>query len=84
MSKVSLLGFKQHLRLRPGQAAALGRAVEITLFPGGYAGLRRVESCECGPETSCYGCLRGYRNQRDHEVLSRGAAAQFLADLGVQ
>lgn len=48
------------------------------------AALRRVESCECGPETSCYGCLRGYRNQRDHEVLSRGAAAHFLADLGVQ
>ncbi|MBO1077959.1 NAD(P)/FAD-dependent oxidoreductase [Roseomonas haemaphysalidis] len=38
-----LLGFKQHLRLRPGQAAALGRAVEITLFPGGYAGLQAVE-----------------------------------------
>lgn len=47
------------------------------------AALRRVESCDCGPETSCYGCLRGYRNQRDHEVLSRGAAADLLRMLGV-
>lgn len=47
------------------------------------AALRRVTNCECGPETSCYGCLRGYRNQRDHELLSRGAAADFLVSLGV-
>ena len=45
--------------------------------------LSRVLNCECGPETSCYGCLRGYRNQRDHEVLSRGAAADLLGSLGV-
>ena len=46
--------------------------------------LRRVRHCECGPETSCYGCLRGYRNQRDHEMLSRGAAADLLESLGVE
>lgn len=45
--------------------------------------LRRVENCECGPETSCYGCLRGYRNQREHDQLSRGAAADLLKALGV-
>jgi len=43
--------------------------------------LRRVKSCECGPETSCYGCLRSYGNQRDHDDLSRGAAEQILARL---
>lgn len=48
------------------------------------AALRRVSSCECGPETSCYGCLRGYRNQRYHEQLSRGAAAKLLSALGVE
>lgn len=48
------------------------------------AALRRVTECECGPETSCYGCLRGYRNQRDHEILSRGAAAELLTSLGVR
>jgi ATP-dependent helicase YprA (DUF1998 family) len=43
--------------------------------------LRRVSECECGPETSCYGCLRSYQNQRDHDDLSRGAAEQVLRRL---
>lgn len=43
--------------------------------------LRRVSECECGPETSCYGCLRSYQNQRDHDHLSRGAAQQVLLRL---
>lgn len=42
------------------------------------AALERVESCECGEETSCYGCLRSYDNQTVHDVLSRGAAAKVL------
>ncbi|BBY36831.1 DEAD/DEAH box helicase [Mycobacterium mantenii] len=45
------------------------------------AALRRVSECECGPETSCYGCLRSYQNQRDHDNLSRGAAEQVLRRL---
>jgi ATP-dependent helicase YprA (DUF1998 family) len=45
------------------------------------AALQRVSNCECGPETSCYGCLRSYDNQREHEHLSRGAAEIILADL---
>lgn len=43
--------------------------------------LRRVSECECGAETSCYGCLRSYQNQRDHDYLSRGAAEQVLRRL---
>lgn len=43
--------------------------------------LQRVSECECGPETSCYGCLRSYQNQRDHDNLSRGAAEQVLRRL---
>ncbi|KLI05599.1 DEAD/DEAH box helicase [Mycolicibacterium conceptionense] len=43
--------------------------------------LNRVSDCECGPETSCYGCLRSYQNQRDHDDLSRGAAEQVLRRL---
>ena len=39
----------------------------------------RVEHCECGAETSCYGCLRSYSNQIWHEVLSRGAAFRVLS-----
>ncbi|MFH8249486.1 DEAD/DEAH box helicase [Microbacterium sp. B2969] len=41
--------------------------------------LRLARSCECGPETSCYMCLRTYRNQRVHDQLSRGTAAEYLA-----
>lgn len=43
---------------------------------------KRVEGrCGCGNETSCYGCLRNYSNQRHHEVLRRGAAKAFFAGL---
>lgn len=45
------------------------------------AALRRVSVCDCGPETSCYGCLRSYTNQREHDALSRGAAEQILRRL---
>jgi flavin-dependent dehydrogenase len=38
-----LVGFKMHLRLDPAQAAALQGAVELHLFPGGYAGLEPIE-----------------------------------------
>jgi len=49
------------------------------------AALERVERCECGPETSCYQCLRSYQNQSWHEELVRGAATGVLRDiLGVQ
>ena len=45
------------------------------------AAFKRVRDCECGPETSCYACLRSYGNQRDHEDLSRGDAAAVLSRL---
>lgn len=38
-----LAGFKQYYRLTRPQAAALGDAVELVLFRGGYAGLQQVE-----------------------------------------
>jgi flavin-dependent dehydrogenase len=37
------IGFKLHLRLAPGQHAALGRQVDLALFDGGYAGLQLIE-----------------------------------------
>jgi ATP-dependent helicase YprA (DUF1998 family) len=40
--------------------------------------LERVENCECGNDTSCYECLRTYRNQRDHESLKRKDAVDVL------
>lgn len=38
----------------------------------------RVDKCECGEETSCYECLRNYRNQLYHDQLRRGLARDFL------
>lgn len=45
------------------------------------AATRRVSSCECGEETSCYACLRGYRNQKFHDQLTRRSALAVLRAL---
>lgn len=42
------------------------------------AAVHRVATCECGPETSCYGCLRAFRNERFHDELSREGALDLL------
>ena len=64
----------------PGGA---GSAIRIARSFGDVldAALVRVAGCDCGEETSCYGCLRGYRNQPFHEELRRGAAVNFLRPL---
>ncbi|MBN1174711.1 MAG: DUF1998 domain-containing protein [Micromonosporaceae bacterium] len=43
--------------------------------------LSRVAHCECGKETSCYRCLRVFRNERRHDQLRRGIAADILSRL---
>jgi ATP-dependent helicase YprA (DUF1998 family) len=45
------------------------------VFP---SALERVEGCDCGLDTSCYECLRTYRNQKDHEILTRRDAIEAL------
>lgn len=41
--------------------------------------LKRVEgACGCAPNTSCYGCLRSYRNQFAHDFLQRGPVYEYL------
>ncbi|WP_394190937.1 DEAD/DEAH box helicase [Paenisporosarcina quisquiliarum] len=37
-----------------------------------------VSSCQCGKETSCYGCLKDYSNQYCHDILSRGIVEEYL------
>lgn len=40
---------------------------------------RHVVDCpDCGPETSCYRCLRDYSNQFYHPLLRRGQVLSFL------
>lgn len=43
------------------------------------AAYERVNRDCCGPETSCYECLRNYRNQPYHDQLRRGVVRDFLA-----
>ena len=43
--------------------------------------VQRMRGCDCGPETSCYGCLRNYRNQAVHDQLRRGLALEALESL---
>ena len=45
----TLVAFKLYLRLAPAQHRELGSAIELTLFPGGYAGLQPVEPDHLGP-----------------------------------
>ena len=45
------------------------------------AAWERVDGCECGEETSCYECLRNYRNQYYHDQLKRGLARDFLSSV---
>jgi ATP-dependent helicase YprA (DUF1998 family) len=64
----------------PGGAGSVLR-VAGRLDQAVSAAQRRVGSCDCGLETSCYGCLRTPRNERYHEDLSRGAALTILDSL---
>jgi ATP-dependent helicase YprA (DUF1998 family) len=60
-----------------GSAARIAGALDTVIATA----LRRVASCDCGLETSCYGCLRTPRNERHHEDLSRAAALTALQSL---
>jgi predicted Fe-S protein YdhL (DUF1289 family) len=37
--------------------------------------------CGCDERTSCYGCLRNYRNQFAHQHLQRGPVFKYLESL---
>jgi hypothetical protein len=41
-----------------------------------------VATCDCGEETSCYGCLQNYRNQTVHDILRRDLAIKVLRRIG--
>jgi len=65
----------------PGGAGHVKRVMdEQNLYEILESALERVKNCSCGPETSCYGCLRNYQNQFCHEKLKRGIVADFLSE----
>jgi len=61
----------------PGGAGHVLRIYE-NLRPAFEAAHNRLDQCECGEETSCYNCLRNYRNQYFHDELQRGSALRSL------
>lgn len=40
-----------------------------------------VNNCECGEDSSCYGCLRTYSNAAYHDELVRGEALTMLSQM---
>jgi hypothetical protein len=60
-----------------GSALRISGALDVVVG----AALKRVASCDCGAETSCYGCLRTRRNERHHDRLSRATATRVLGPL---
>lgn len=64
-----------------GAGAAKKIAENLALVLAGA--VERLNACECGEETSCYGCLRTYRNARYHDVLTRGGALAIFRQIRV-
>jgi superfamily II DNA or RNA helicase len=64
----------------PGGAGLVARLEEKdTLGQTLESALKRVSGdCGCGDDTSCYGCLRSYRNQFAHQYLNRGQVKRYL------
>ncbi len=62
-----------------GAAKRIAESIEVVL----RTAVDRVNQCDCGPETSCYGCLRSYRNSRFHQELSRVGALEIFEPLGI-
>lgn len=66
----------------PGGAALVAQLEREDVF---VAMLRRAQKRvegKCGCDSSCYGCLRSYRNQFAHPHLNRKRALKFLKSLG--
>jgi superfamily II DNA/RNA helicase len=67
----------------PGGAGLVARLEGEEVFVACLqAALKRVEGgCGCAPSTSCYGCLRSYRNQFGHQFLQRGPVQQYISSV---
>lgn len=67
----------------PGGAGLVARLeLKETLRACIEATTERVNGyCGCAPETTCYGCLRNYRNQFAHAYMQRGPIHSYLLEL---
>jgi len=67
----------------PGGAGLVARLEKKEMFRDCLeAAQKRVSgNCGCDEGTSCYGCLRSYRNQFAHQYLQRGPVMHYLQAL---
>lgn len=67
----------------PGGAGLVARLEEEKVFQACLeASKKRVNgTCGCGDNTSCYGCLRSYKNQFAHQYLQRGPVMRYIEAL---
>lgn len=67
----------------PGGAGLVARLEEEEVLKACVeSALNRVSGkCGCDENTSCYGCLRSYRNQFAHQNLQRGPVMNYLEAL---
>lgn len=63
----------------PGGAGHVKRLMnESDLYCAINTGINKLKNCDCGYDTSCYGCLRNYQNQYFHDILNRGMVLDYL------
>jgi len=64
----------------PGGAGLVSRLEDQNVLKSCLIAAKERVSGQCGCDelTSCYGCLRGYRNQFAHHELKRGPVFQYL------
>ncbi len=62
----------------PGGAGFVARLSRENIFAETLDRARERVNGGCGCDTSCYGCLRSYRNQFMHSKLNRKVALQFI------
>lgn len=70
----------------PGGAGLVARLENLEVLKEclEFAKNRVSGNCGCDKSTSCYGCLRGYRNQFAHPFLKRGPVMHYLEALLLQ
>ena len=62
----------------PGGAGLVAQLGQETMFDEVLANARNRVQGNCGCDSSCYGCLRSYRNQFAHAYLDRRSALEAI------
>jgi hypothetical protein len=62
----------------PGGAALVAQLEQESIFKEMLRNARQRVQGNCGCDSSCYGCLRSYRNQFAHPHLDRKGALAVL------